>query len=106
MIDTQTEQLITPSEVAKLVPPARNGKRTHLSTVLRWILKGVKTPTGVVRLEAIRLGGRWLTSRAAMQRFCERLTPIPEDGPSALRSPNARKRSAEAAERRLTELGI
>ena len=49
---------------------------THIGTVLRWILTGLKSPAGeLVRLEGIRIGGKWLTSKEAMQRFAERLTP-------------------------------
>ena len=65
------ESLISLSEALDLLPPARRNKRPHLSRLLRWILDGVNG----VRLEAIRLGGRWVTSREALQRFCERLTP-------------------------------
>src|SRR5262245_60859728 len=84
MFDLTTEATLTLAEAAKLVPAGRGGKRTHLSTLLRWIAFGAKTPGGqTVRLEALRLGGRWVTSREALQRFAERLTPRLADGPSA-----------------------
>ena len=54
------------------------GKRfgVHFTSVLRWILNGRKGPTGeVVRLEGARVGSRWWTSWAAVQRFSDRLTP-------------------------------
>src|SRR6516162_3689488 len=76
MIDTTQEQLIRLADAARLIPPARRGKKTHESTVLRWILTGTKAPDGsTVRLDGIRLGGKWLTSREALQRFGEALTP-------------------------------
>jgi hypothetical protein len=76
MIDIHEEPLLSLSAAAALVPPARSGKRTHLSTILRWILDGSKGPNGErVKLEAVRIGGRWMTTRSALQRFVERLTP-------------------------------
>jgi hypothetical protein len=58
MFDVTSEQTISLAAAAKLVPPARTGKRTHLSTILRWILVGAKAPDGTrVRLEAVRLVG-------------------------------------------------
>jgi hypothetical protein len=81
MLDLATEPPIPLAEAVKLIPPARCGKVTHLSTLMRWIRTGAKSPTGeVVCLEAIRLGGRWMTSRAAIQRFADRLTPHPNGG--------------------------
>ena len=76
MIDLKAEETVSLAEATKLVKPARNGKRTYLSTILRWITDGAKAPSGeTVRLEALRLGCRWVTSREAIQRFAERLTP-------------------------------
>ena len=111
MFDLTTELPIHLNEVAKLVPPSRGGKRTHLSTILRWILQGVKGPCGeVVRLEALRLGGKWVTSKEALQRFCERLTPIVNHPDAktveAPRAPAARRRASERAARELDNLGI
>jgi hypothetical protein len=96
-------------EACKLVPPARNGKKTQLSTVLRWILNGVRNPAGeVVRLEALRLGNRWMTSREALQRFAEGLTPKigGEPVPTMPRTPSARQRAHERATKQLETAGI
>jgi hypothetical protein len=101
MIDLTTETPIPLAAATRLIPPGRNGKATALSTVLRWILRGAKAPDGqTVRLEAIRLGGRWMTSKAALQRFAERLTPQLEPTP-VVRSPAARGRASERAGREL-----
>ncbi len=52
----------------------RRGRVNEL--VLRWILHSARNPAGeIVRLEAVRLGSRWMTSREALQRFAEQLTP-------------------------------
>jgi hypothetical protein len=109
VIDLATESPIPLAAAAKLVPPARSGKRTHLSTILRWILTGAKAPDGQrVRLEAIRLGGRWMTTREALQRFTERLTPRLDGGaaPSAPRTESRRRRASERAAEELKRLGM
>ena len=109
MFDLTTETPLPLAAAAKLVPPGRNGKRTHLSTLLRWILKGAKSPSGeIVRLEAARLGSRWVTSREALQRFAEALTPSLSETPAASlpRAPTARRRASERAEAELNQLDI
>ena len=76
MIDLTCEQPIPLAEAARLVPPGRSGRKTHLSTLVRWITAGAPGPGGQrIRLEALRLGGRWVTTCAAIQRFAESLTP-------------------------------
>ena len=66
MLDLTKEPVLPLAAATKLVPPARNGKKTHLSTLLRWILKGCRGPDGaLVKLEAGRIGNRWMTSREA-----------------------------------------
>jgi hypothetical protein len=44
---------------------AATGRRVHLSTALRWAMRGSK---GIV-LESVILGGRRLTSAEAVKRF-------------------------------------
>jgi hypothetical protein len=76
MIDLTREQKLTLVQGARTIPPYRDNRPTHASTLLRWILKGATGPGGRrVRLEAVRIGGRWVTSAEALQRFFERLTP-------------------------------
>jgi hypothetical protein len=101
--DLTTETLVSLPEVLRLLPPGRRGKRPHLSTVLRWIMHG----TDGVRLEAIRLGGRWVTSREALRRYAERLTPSVDGGVAQIpRPPAARRRASERAGRELQKVGI
>jgi hypothetical protein len=107
MIDLTTETPIPLAAAARLIPPGRGGKNTHLSTLLRWILKGSKDSSGeFVRLEAVRLGGRWMTSREALQRFAERLTPALDPPAATPRTPGRRERAAERAGRALDKVGI
>ena len=108
--DLLTESTLGLPEAARILPRGRNGSRPHLSTILRWILNGAKAPSGeVVRLEAVRLGGKWITSRESLGRFCSRLTPnFPDNSTStpAPRSPSARQRASERAARQLAAAGI
>jgi hypothetical protein len=73
---------------------------------LRWILEGAKAPAGQkVKLEAVRIGHRWLTSLEAMDRFAAAQTPGLDPRPTP-RSPAARRRAHERAERELEKSGI
>lgn len=109
MIDTTQEPLIPLAEACRHIPPGRNGKATHLSTLLRWILKGAKAPDGTtVRLDAVRLGARWMTSRQALQRFAEKLTPKLDDTvpAPAPRTQRQRQRASERAAAVLEKMGF
>jgi hypothetical protein len=108
MLDITRESTLSLAQAANLLPPGRGGAQPTLGCVLRWILKGAKSPSGEpVRLEAIRLGGRWLTSREALQRFAERLTPsLDGEPPAAPRTVGQRRRACERAARELEKLGI
>jgi hypothetical protein len=107
MLDLATEKPIRLREAARLAGQGRGGKPIHESTVLRWILSGVRGPGRVkVRLDAVRLGNHWCTSLEAMQRFAERLTPNLSDCPTPPRSPTARQRAANAAAKKLDSIGI
>jgi hypothetical protein len=107
MIDTTCETLISLPEAGRLLPPGRRGKRPTLSCILRWIMLGVRKPHGeIVRLEALRVGGRWVTSREALQRFAQALTPRFGDAAPVQRSPAARRRAAARAARALEQAGI
>jgi hypothetical protein len=67
------EHRISLHETTRLL--GTDGRPTHLSTALRAITRGVKSTTGArVRLEALRVGGRWVTSREAVERFIMKLT--------------------------------
>lgn len=109
MLDLTREEPIPLAIATRFVPPGRNGKRTHISTLLRWILSGVKVPGGhIVKLDALRLGGRWVTSREAIQRFAEALTPRP-DAPvpsQTSRTAAQRRRDSDRAGRELDNIGI
>jgi Protein of unknown function (DUF1580) len=86
------------AQAARRFPSFREDKPVAPSTVFRWVFDGVRLPDGSrVRLEAVRLGGHWLTSREAIQRFMEAQTPT--FGDSAAPKPRTTKQRESAAER-------
>jgi hypothetical protein len=107
MIDTSAEKLEFLAQVARSLPSQRNGRPVHPGTLVRWILVGVCGPDGSrVKLAACRVGGRWATSRAALDRFSAALTPHTEAMPLAVRTPSQRQRASERAAAELEKLGI
>lgn len=58
------ERLVAISEVPSFLP-ARHGKKLHMSTVYRWVLKGARGKL----LDSAMLGGVRYTSLEALQRF-------------------------------------
>jgi hypothetical protein len=58
------------AEAAALVPSFRPGRATHPATIARWITDGIPMPDGSrLHLEACRVGGRLVTTKAALARF-------------------------------------
>jgi hypothetical protein len=109
MIDLRNEEPITLAAAARLFPPTRQGRPISLSAIFRWISDGIKGPDGKrIRLEATRVGGRWLTSVAALERFA--LAQTPQFGgtetTTRIRTPGQRQRASEAAALELENDGI
>jgi hypothetical protein len=107
MIDLKTETPLSLAQAAKLIPPTRQDKPVHVSTLVRWILHGVRG----VQLEAVRVGGRWITSREALERFSAALTAKhispPNRTTTTSRQDSARhQRQQERVEQQLAALGV
>lgn len=104
MLDLQSdERLISLAEAAKLLPPARSGRPVHISTLIRGIVHGCNG----ARLEAVRSGARWLTTREAVARWLEAQTRASLGEPSTPpRTPASRSRAATRAERQLIDAGL
>ena len=85
------------SAAARLVPPHRgSGAGSDPSRTFRWIMTGLKTRGGViVKLEAIRTGGKWTTSRSALGRFFVALSDAA--APIEVKKAVAKKRSSASA---------
>jgi hypothetical protein len=99
------EPLISLSQAAARFPGHRGAERLHPATMTRWILRGVLAVDGRrVKLEAIRLGCRWLTSEPALQRFADALSTPPADSVPT-RIPTARQKASARAAAELRAMG-
>src|SRR5215470_1017100 len=99
-VDIRSEQLLSLPQAARRFPPYRQDRPVNPSTVWRWISAGVKLPDGRrVKLGAVRLSGRWLTSIEAIERFIAAQTPAPADDTAspAARTAGQRQRAAARA---------
>jgi hypothetical protein len=93
------ETALTLRQALKMFYPAGAG----IATIHRHVTKGVRTPCGVVKLEAERLGGRWTTTPEAVRRFRERCTRAAGGQPPPSPAREARKAAAKA---HLESLGL
>jgi hypothetical protein len=105
--EIQSGEGLSLSAAGRLFPAHRGPGSVAPSTIFRWVKTGSKTTDGrLIKLEAVRLGNRWLTSRSALNRFVGALTaavdPAPQPPP---RSATARNRASTAAGRKLKEMG-
>src|SRR3954447_1533087 len=101
-IDFRTETVIDLKHQAPAyLGLSRNGRPVHLSFLIRAITQGINGQ----KLEAARIGRRWVTSVEAIQRWAERQTD--GHGPEvARRTAAARRRSDALAERELKRRGV
>ena len=94
-------------EAARLFPPRRQQRPVTIGCLVRWIRQGVRVPGGTwVRLEAVRLAGKWITSQPAIERFLAAQTPALADRPAAPQSSSGSRQAAVRAGQKLRELGI
>ncbi len=100
-IDIRTETIIdVRQQAANYLGLGRGGKPPHHSFFIRAITKGVKGQ----KLEALRVGSRWITSVEALQRWAERQTAaagVTDSTPAP-----SRRKAALQAERELDRLGF
>lgn len=66
------ETLISLGQAARGLPRRRGRRPVHVSTLYRWRRVGLLG----VRLEAVKVGGTWCTTREAIRRFFDCLTEI------------------------------
>jgi hypothetical protein len=108
MIDISSETLLPLREAARLIPSHRRGVPVSYTCLWRWAARGVKGPDGTtVRLETVKLGTRTLTSKEALARWAQRLTPRANDTPATPpRTARQQRAAAARAERELSKLGV
>ena len=92
-IDILSEQRLRMAEAAH-----RTG--VNLSTVWRWVLRGVRGH----KLESALIGGQRFTSAESLARFVEKINS-PGTNITAVRTPTQREKAIAAAERELKEAG-
>jgi hypothetical protein len=82
--------------------------RAHEATARRLILNGVLLPGGGrLKLEAVRIGGRWKTSKQAIERFVASLTAArqgDQDVPVPVAPTPRHERDLAQVDTRLNEL--
>jgi hypothetical protein len=94
MIDIMTEKLLTLAQAAALLPD-----HPSTATLWRWRVKGRNGRL----LETVTLGGKVYTSVEALQRFAEQSGGVILP---SMRSPTARERAINKAERELAKARI
>ena len=106
-IDISRERVYPLKLLVKLLPPSsRTGKPLHVSCLLRWGKRGLKSNSGNrVYLELIKTGSGWGSSLEKVQLFFDRLSDE-TNGDRRVRGhsadlPRQRARSIEAAGREL-----
>jgi len=89
----------------RAIPGSRGAARLHPATVSRWILSGVGTPTGRIRLTATRYGSRWLIREDDFHAFLRALTAtsLPADEHSSSNDAEHDRRHSDQAARRLKQ---
>ena len=107
MIDIDTEDLLSLAAAARTLPPLRQERPVNKATLFRWAVNGLKATDGtVVKLDAIRVGARWVTSRQALARFIQAMSERREaDAEERAVVPNQNhEHDADAEERAVREL--
>jgi hypothetical protein len=69
-INILAETVVSFNDLVSRILPGNGGKRVHIGTPHRWRTQGLRG----VRLEAIKVGGRWCTSLQALERFFDVLS--------------------------------
>ena len=100
--------VVTVAGAARLFGDFQEDTPLHPSTLVRWITRGVKLADGRrVRLEAARVGAKFVTSKEAVLRFVAAQTEAGNPtGADAPRTPAARTRASEKAAAELEAIGI
>lgn len=89
--------------VARSWLPRSHGRKISIDTLYRWCHQGLQ---GGVRLQAVKVGGRWFTTRQWLQDFIRAGQPdlTVKDSGTSIRTSSQKKRAAASAERELRRL--
>ncbi len=69
MFDRNDNSLLSLKQAVSILPQRAAGRPFRVAVLYRWLHAGVYG----IRLEGCRVGGRWYTSQAALQRFFDAL---------------------------------
>lgn len=106
-IDVFNETVVSFREATKRLPKTSRNKNIHISTLHRWVHRGLQSRDGkVIRLEFVKMGGKICTSLEALQRFFDRLAGDVEVETPAPITRRQRLKQIEQAERELDRAGI
>jgi hypothetical protein len=100
------------AQAARRVPPTRQDRPVHVSTLTRWITKGVRKADGTLtKLKARRFPGGWKVTSEALDEFLDELTraALGENEPAeppTISTPAHRRRELERIDRDLDAAGI
>lgn len=107
MLDTTLPDLAAEIIAGDAITVIDIARQFHVSpsTAFRWMMRGLPDARGErVRLQAIRRGKIWLTSRAALERF---LSALPQSAPTPatppIRTPSKRDRDSVRAKKTLND---
>ena len=105
MLNIVSEELVSLTDAAKLLPKRRRGRKPSFCCLWRWSTRGCR---GVV-LESIRIGGTICTSVQALQRFFDALTAQDSGHGQAappIRTSRQRERAVAKADAHLRAEGV
>ena len=106
-INVFNEKVVSLHEAIKLLPNTPARKKLHISTVFRWIQKGLRSKdAAIVRLEIVKIGGKTFTSQEAMQRFFDRLSGDPNVVTPPTETQLQRLKRSQAALEELIRMGL
>jgi hypothetical protein len=98
------DELMAFADIPAVLPRRRGGKRVHIATIHRWATAGYRG----IKLKFVQVGGTRCVRRADLERFLEETTAAATRAtvPAAARSPAARRRAIERANRDLDDQGV
>ncbi len=106
-IDVFSEKMVSLSQAIQLLPVSPRNKKLHVSTLHRWVQRGLRSKDRmVIHLETVKIGGITFTSQEALQRFFERLSGNNQVVTPVTMNRRQRLRQIEQAQEELRREGI
>jgi hypothetical protein len=92
-------------QVASQISPGRQGRPVHISTLTRWVVKGVRASDGSrIRLRAVRFPSGWRTTLEWVHEFIQAITADRIGHPVTVRGRRAATRRDRELDRKDREL--